>query len=57
MPIRPFLAGQPFDPETIDDMSLALACPRSPGVSKFINLSSARLLNLWAMRHKATQLQ
>ena len=24
MPIRPFLAGQPFDPETIRDMSLAL---------------------------------
>lgn len=24
MPIRPFLAGQPFDPETIDAMSRAL---------------------------------
>ena len=24
MPIRPFLAGQAFDPETIRDMSLAL---------------------------------
>jgi hypothetical protein len=24
MPIRPFLANQPFDPETIRDMSLAL---------------------------------
>jgi hypothetical protein len=24
MPIRPFLAGQPFDPETIRDVSLAL---------------------------------
>jgi hypothetical protein len=24
MPIRPFLAGQPFDPETIDAMSSAL---------------------------------
>ena len=25
MPFRPFLAGQAFDPETIRDMSLALA--------------------------------
>ena len=24
MPVRPFLAGQPFDPETIREMSLAL---------------------------------
>jgi hypothetical protein len=24
MPIRPFLAGQPFDPDTITEMSLAL---------------------------------
>ena len=24
MPIRPFLAGQPFEPETIREMSLAL---------------------------------
>jgi len=24
MPIRPFLAGQPFEPETIDTMSRAL---------------------------------
>ena len=43
MPIRPFLAGQPFEPETIREMSLALE-------------SVCETLRLWLIDDPATRL-
>ena len=44
MPIRPFLAGQPFDPEAIRDMSLALQNVCDALSLKMIDDAATRML-------------
>ena len=44
MPIRPFLAGQAFDPETIRDMSLALEKVCEALSLKMVDDAATRLL-------------
>jgi hypothetical protein len=52
MPIRPFLAGQAFDPETIREMSLALEKFEPDRQISRIRLSdkTSRLTFAWSAR-------
>ena len=44
MPIRPFLSGQPFDPETIDRMSEALQSVCETLSLKMVDDAATRLV-------------
>ncbi len=44
MPIRPFLAGQPFDPETIANMSAALQSACETLGLKLVDDAATRLV-------------
>lgn len=44
MPIRPFLAGRPFDPEKVSDMSKALECACETLRLRMIDDAATRLV-------------